>query len=109
MASFKDPLLLALLSPATAALTGAIFLATHLFYKWLLPKPIPGIPYNPNATKSIFGDVTPMLEHLKTSQEFQAWLVKQHQNLNSPIVQVFLNLFSKPVVMISDARESQVK
>jgi hypothetical protein len=105
----SDSLLHALLSPAAAALTGTLFLATFLFYRWLLPKPIPGIPYNPNATKSIFGDVIPMLEHLKTSEELQSWLVKQHQNLNSPIVQVFLNLFSKPVVMISDSREAQVK
>lgn len=98
----------ALNTPTTAAITGSLFIAAFLFYRWLLPKPIPGIPYNEEATKSIFGDIPSMLEHLKTHKTMSDWMLAFHTRHQSPIVQMFTNLFGKPWVVISDYKEAQV-
>jgi hypothetical protein len=96
-------------SPATLAITGALFLAAFFFYQWLLPKPIPGIPYNDEAVKSVFGDVPSMLKDLKGSKSLIDWISGNNKRHDSPMVQIFTSLFGKPVVVISDFRESQVQ
>lgn len=60
-----------------AVVTGTLFFASYMFYKWLLPKPIKGVPYNAEATKSIFGDIPDMLEHLKHSKTITDWMEGQ--------------------------------
>jgi hypothetical protein len=101
-------LLSVLNAPTTVVVTGALFLATFLLYRWLLPKPIPGVPYNPEATKSLFGDIPSMLEHLKTHKMLTDWMLAHSTKHDTPIVQLFTNLFGKPIVLISDYREAQV-
>ncbi|KAF1845896.1 cytochrome P450 [Cucurbitaria berberidis CBS 394.84] len=88
-------------------ITGVLSLAAFLLYKWLLPKPIHGIPCNKEATRSLFGDIPSMLNHLKTHKTFSDWFLSHNTRHKSPIVQIFPNPFGKPVVMISDYRESQ--
>ncbi|KAF2026189.1 cytochrome P450 [Setomelanomma holmii] len=97
----------ALGTPTSIAITGTLFFAAFLFYRWLLPKPIPGIPYDASATKSIFGDIPNMLKHLEKSKEVTNWMKDFNTRHDSPIVQIFLSMFQKPVVMIDDYRESQ--
>jgi hypothetical protein len=97
-----------LFTPTSAAISSALFVATWLLHRWLLPEPIAGIPYNKSATKSIFGDIPSMLNHLKTSHELGNWLLAHIERHNSPIVQIFADLFGKPMVLISDYRETQV-
>jgi hypothetical protein len=96
------------ITPATAVLIGTLFVAAFLFYRWLLPKPLPGIPYNPEAAKSIFGDIPSMLDHLKTHKTITDWMLDINMRHKSPITQQFSNLFGKPWVVISDYREAQV-
>jgi hypothetical protein len=83
-----------------------VFLVT--LYKWLLPKPISGIAYNPEAVKSLFGDAPSMIKEVKATGEFRVWCAKQVQYLNSPICQVFIRPFSKPWVLLAEFRESRV-
>jgi hypothetical protein len=97
-----------LFTPTSGAITGTLFLAAWLLYQWLLPKPIPGIPYNKSATKTIFGDIPDMINHLKTSKELADWILAPNERHNSPIVQLFIDLFGGPTVVISDYREAQV-
>ncbi|KAF3051991.1 hypothetical protein E8E11_010563 [Didymella keratinophila] len=93
--------------PSLALASGVLFLGAFLLYRWLLPKPISGIPYNAEATKTIFGDIPGLLEHLKHSEQVTDWMEGHNLRHNSPIIQVFLKLFQKPVVMINDFKESQ--
>jgi hypothetical protein len=97
-----------LATPTLLSISSTLFFAIFLFYRWLLPKPIPGIPYNANATKSIFGDIPEMIEHLKTHKTLADWILSHNTRHNSPIVQTFTPLFGKPWVVISDFREEQV-
>jgi cytochrome P450 len=94
-------------APVWVFVTGTLFLGTFLLYRWLLPTPIPGIPYNQDALNSIFGDIPSMLEHLKTHKTLSDWLIAHNHRHGSPMVQVFSNLFQKPWVVISDFGEMQ--
>ena len=98
-----------LATPTAVAATSSLFLAAFLFYRWLLPTPIPGIPFNPEALKSLFGDIPSLLEHLKTSKTISTWVVSHSIRHNAPMVQVFANPFGKPWVVINDVREGQVR
>lgn len=96
------------LSPQTAVLlVGSVLLSLVLCYRWALPKPIPGIPYNKEAVKSIFGDAGSMVAYTSKTQEMFAWMAEQNIKLNSPIVQLFIRPFGKPWVVIADYREAQ--
>jgi hypothetical protein len=95
-------------APTTVVITTSLFLATFLLYRWLLPKPISGIPYNKEATKTIWGDIPSMLGHLKTNKMLTNWMLSHTEKYNSPIVQLFTQLFGTPMVVISDYRETQV-
>lgn len=49
------------------------FIATCLYfvYRSLLPRPLPGIPYNHDAANKLFGDVPEMMSYvLRTKQIF---------------------------------------
>jgi hypothetical protein len=76
-------------------------------YRWLLPKPIPGIAYNPEATKSLFGDAPAMIKEVSVTGEFRVWCAKQVTRMNSPICQIFIRPFSQPWILLADFRESR--
>lgn len=73
----------------------------------LLPKPIPAIPYLDASAQSILGDILPMLSHIKqTDGTFITYLRSVMERLNSPVVQVFVFPFAKPLVVIGDYVEA---
>lgn len=96
---------------ASAASSSLPYLASAIFvlyiaYRWALPKPIPGIPYNKEATHSLFGDVGPMVKHITKTQQLHDWMAAQNVKLNSPIVQLWTRPFGRPCVVITDYREA---
>ncbi|EXJ60823.1 hypothetical protein A1O7_04976 [Cladophialophora yegresii CBS 114405] len=96
--------------PATTSLVLLVVFCcvfVYFSYRRLLPKPIPGIPYNESATRSILGDVPEMMSYISRTQEVWPWLADQTTKHQSPIVQVWGRPFSKPWVVISDHREAQ--
>lgn len=96
------------LTPQNLALfVGSGIVSLFICYRWALPKPIPGIPYNKEALKSIFGDIGPMVEATSKTQEMFAWMMEQNVKLESPIIQLFVRPFGKPWVVITDFREAQ--
>ncbi|KAJ4305633.1 hypothetical protein N0V90_001164 [Kalmusia sp. IMI 367209] len=88
------------------AFAGIVF-GLYRIYQWLLPTPIPGIAYNPEATKSLFGDVPAMIKEVSVTGEFRVWCAKQMRRMNSPICQIFIRPFSEPWVLLADYRESR--
>jgi hypothetical protein len=79
----------------------------YFSYRRLLPKPIPGIPYNKSAARSLLGDVPEMMSYISRTQEIWPWVADQTTKHQSPIVQVWGRPFSKPWVVVSDHREAQ--
>ncbi|USP77758.1 cytochrome P450 monooxygenase [Curvularia clavata] len=93
--------------PTSIIAITTLFTSAYLLYQWLLPKPIPGIPYNEEAARSIFGDITSLRNYLKGSKVITDWMLSHNKRHDSPIVQVFANLFGTPWVIISDSFEAQ--
>lgn len=82
-------------------------LALYGLYQWLLPKPIPGIAYNPSAARSLLGDAPAMVKEVSVTGEFRVWCAKQMVKMDSPLCQVFIRPFSQPWVLLADYRESR--
>ena len=84
-----------------------IAFALYGLYQWLLPKTVPGIAYNPEATKSLFGDAHGMIKEVGVTGEFRVWCAKQVKKMDSPICQIFIRPISKPWILLADFRESK--
>ena len=78
-----------------------------LLYYLALPRPIPGIPYNHASARSIMGDLPKLLAHFKRKGENVDWMTMQCVTLGSPVVQLFLQPFSYPLIVLSDHRETE--
>ncbi|KAL8840967.1 MAG: hypothetical protein Q9176_003539 [Flavoplaca citrina] len=79
----------------------------YLLYKWLLPRPLPGIPYNAGAVKSLRGDQQALADYLSTGGEFSTWLGEQCLRMGSPVCQVFVQPFKLPWILVADFHEAQ--
>ena len=90
---------------ALLALIGSALL--YFAYRAALPRPIPGIAYHKSAANNLFGDIPRMLRHLTTNKALTTWFPLQSIELNSPIVQLFIRPFGRPIVFLADWRESQ--
>ncbi|KAL8922863.1 MAG: hypothetical protein Q9172_003403 [Xanthocarpia lactea] len=81
--------------------------ALYLVYKWLLPNPLQGIPYNAEAAKSLWGDERTLARYLSTGGEFSTWLGEQCSKMGSPVCQVFVQPFKLPWILVADFHEAQ--
>jgi hypothetical protein len=86
---------------------GVAVTAVYLLYRWLLPKPLVGIPYNKESSMKLLGDVPDMVAHVNRTGTIWPWVAAQSIKLNSPIIQLWTRPFSRPWVVISDFQESQ--
>lgn len=93
------------LNTSTACVVLFIVLSAVLLYRWALPKPIPGIPYDQKSASRILGDLPDALKHLSETQEMVSFLVERCEKLDSPVIQVFLRPFQRPRVVVMDGRE----
>lgn len=84
----------------------ALLTITYVAYQQALPKPIPGIPYNPASANSLLGDLPELFKQLKAG-DLRGFFSGMTSRLDSPIVQFFGRPFSKPVIIISDFRTAQ--
>lgn len=107
----EGPFALRLLLETPSLLVGILasaLLALYLLYVRLSPKPIPGIPYNKEAARSIFGDMPSLAAHATATGEPMDWFRQQtEKHRPSPLCQVFVRPFAKPFVLLSDFREVQ--
>lgn len=84
-----------------------ITLLLWLAYQSLLPRPIPGIPYNKDSARRLLGDVPAMLSHIEAAEgTFITYLLETVQSLNTPIAQLFYSPLRKPIVILADYREA---
>ncbi|EFQ35224.1 cytochrome P450 [Colletotrichum graminicola] len=80
----------------------------HLLRRWALPKPIPGIPFRPEAPRSILGDIPALLKAMSDPDHtYMHWIEQQMRELDTPIMQLFIRPFSRPVLVLADFREAQ--
>ncbi|KAI3397401.1 hypothetical protein diail_10852 [Diaporthe ilicicola] len=92
---------------ATLIIVGVLAALVYGLYQWLLPKPLPGIPYNNDSAKSIFGDIPGLVKEVSKTGDFADYIRQQSKKHNSPIAQLFITPFSKPSLLVCDFREAQ--
>jgi hypothetical protein len=93
---------------ATGAVAAAFIGLLYIGYRWALPKPIPGIPYNEADARTVFGTLPRLIAAVaKNNNRAQAFLASQNAELNAPLVQIWMVPFLKPQVIIADFQESQ--
>ncbi|KAF9879143.1 hypothetical protein CkaCkLH20_03376 [Colletotrichum karsti] len=97
---------IATITPTTLLIAVAA-LSSYTIYLWLLPKPIPGIPYNEEAGRIVMGDIPSLLESQKQDISLWRWVASQCEKLQSPIIQLWLRPFSRPLVIVADFREAE--
>lgn len=90
-----------------AIVVSVVLVALHALYRWLLPRPITGIPYSKDAVKSILGSIPEISKFLKRGGRFRHWLVGQNIKHNSPLVQIWMAPFAKPTLVLTDYQEAQ--
>lgn len=95
-----------LMTAETAAIVIVLSVSVAVLYRLALPKPLPGIPYNKNAARSILGDLPEVAKFQKETRLFWIWLTQLAERLQAPIAQVFLRPLGKPYVIVTDYREA---
>lgn len=80
----------------------------YLLYRALLPKPIPGIPFNKPSAGHLFRDLPAIKAHRTTADKgrFISYLIQTVEKLNAPLVQVLIKPLSKPLLVLGDFPEA---
>ncbi|OBT53235.1 hypothetical protein VE04_06886 [Pseudogymnoascus sp. 24MN13] len=77
-------------------------------YLLVLPKPIPGIPYNKDSATKLFGDGQAYLKHVQEhGGTFATYCQSVSKSLDSPLIQIFIQPFKQPLLVLADFREAQ--
>ncbi|KAK7958524.1 hypothetical protein PG988_013372 [Apiospora saccharicola] len=92
------------------SLTGFLLVAfialIAVAWRKLYPKPYPGIPYNTKSATRIIGDVPDLMSIVQKTNEFSdAIFTTTTQKLGTPIAQLLLPRFQKPLIVLEDPRE----
>lgn len=86
---------------------GVLAVLLYGLYQWLLPKPLPDIPYNKSSAKSLLGDIPRLVKEVAKTGDFADYIRKESSKHNSPITQLFLTPFGKPDLVVCDYWEAQ--
>ncbi|KAK8033628.1 cytochrome P450 oxidoreductase [Apiospora marii] len=76
-------------------------LAKYVFY----PQPLPGIAYDPESAQRWRGDQPAVEAVYARLHEWMSPLMARSLDLQSPVHQLFMNPFSRPLVVVDDPRE----
>lgn len=96
-----------MLSVTATAIAVTAILVLYIGYRLALPKPLPGIPYNAESAKRIMGDVPKLTAEVSKTGDYVVWLRDQNVKSRSVINQVFLRPLGRPIVVLTDHRESR--
>lgn len=79
----------------------------YAIYLRALPKPLRGIPYDVESSRRLLGDLPHFFALEKSGQRIMEFWADVARRQRSPITQYFAGPFTKPVVIISDFRETK--
>lgn len=88
----------ALLVALAALLFRLYHIATHR-------RPYTTIPYNRPSTRRLFGDISSLEAEAQSIRDPSKMMLAQFHSLQSPIIQLFLAPFWKPLIFVNDTRE----
>lgn len=77
----------------------------YLYRRAYRRRPYPGIPYNSPATRNLWGDIPELIAEAQKRRDPSQVTFPHFQRHQSPIIQLFLAPFWKPMIYINDTRE----
>ncbi|KAJ6021663.1 cytochrome P450 monooxygenase [Penicillium herquei] len=96
-------------SPFQVLMTLVLLLLFFYFiHRIILPRPIPGIPYNVASAGKVLGDLPAIRAHIASANggTFITYVHDSMRSLNSPLIQIFLPPMSKPLLILGDFPEA---
>ncbi|KAH7303527.1 cytochrome P450 [Stachybotrys elegans] len=96
-----------LCSTGGALALACVGITLYMAYRAMLPKPIPGIPYNKDAAGKLLGDIPEMMGYVMRTKRIFCWLTSLNARHQSPIIQAFVKPGGLPWVVVTDPFESQ--
>lgn len=91
-----------------AALGTAFVITLYLLHGLALPRPLPDIPHNAVAARSILGDLRLISSYLRKGHNtLITYFNDTVISLNAPLVQVFLQPLGAPTLLLSDFNEAR--
>jgi cytochrome P450 len=95
--------------PSTGTIVAALLavsIGIYALYQWALPKPLPGIPYDERASRSLFGNMLDVIAYRKQHGRFYPMMIQQNVKHNSPVTQIWGGPLSRPLIVLTDHRET---
>lgn len=90
-----------------ALLAVTLVYGLYNLYRAALPKPVPGIPCDNASRNRLMGDLPDAMKWMGERKEFWSFMQERCRQLNSPIVQVWMQPLGRPFIVISDYLESR--
>lgn len=91
--------------PTAGVAAIAIALLGYLCYQALLPRPIPGIPYNKKSAHHILGDAPDLFKFKDENGHLFGYIAKLAVEMGEPVFQIFMRPMGQPWVIVMDPRE----
>ncbi|KAK8098957.1 cytochrome P450 [Apiospora kogelbergensis] len=83
-------------------------LALGVLYHLALPKPIPDIPYDKKAAKSVLGHMKDMIDfRTANGNRITPWYEQYQRKVGAPLTQFFPGPFTRPILVLTDFWEVQ--
>lgn len=95
-----------LLSPTTILSISLLCIIAYFLHRAALPRPFPGIPYHASSARKILGDLPSFVSHERSTAEIISYFTLESERLNAPFFQLFLYPLGKPILVLTDPRES---
>ncbi|KAF7536299.1 hypothetical protein G7054_g4635 [Neopestalotiopsis clavispora] len=94
---------MAILLYTTAIVTGLVY----LLYRRLMPRPLPGIPYDAESAARISGNKPAIRAAYRQHGDFNTYRQELTHKLGWPLVQLFTIPGTRPILYLSDPREME--
>lgn len=86
----------------------ATVMTLYLLYRLALPRPLPDVPYNAAAARSLLGDLPAISSYLgKGHNTLITYFNDTVISLHAPLAQVFLKPLGAPTLLLSDFNEAR--
>lgn len=88
-------------------LTTILAVTLYHLYTWVLPKPIPGIPFDEAARHRLLGNVSDILNHVQRTGRMRTWFTEHNLRYQAALTQAWIRPLSRHTRSLADLKESQ--
>ncbi|KAG6111914.1 hypothetical protein E4U31_003886 [Claviceps sp. LM219 group G6] len=80
-----------------------VFLAAVYAWHRAYPRPYKDIPYSTQSARRLLGDIPDIIQFVRDGNAPEDFIADRCRRLNSPIIQLFFEPFSRPLIFLDDA------